>query len=335
MEQNTLIKPLHGLRGAAAMTVVIGHLAPVEGAAAFGVVLFFVLSGFLMGRLYLERPFGAEAAWKYAAARFARIYPLFALVIVATAAANSLLPQSAVFGLAPADVVPHLLLAGSAQTVWTISVECQFYALFLLIWWARQKFASSHYFVAAVLLAACIGAIAVGKDAGRIALLRYLHIFALGLAVAVAAQYRGALLERISGWALPGFVLAYGVAFFAIPHFYPVDFVYADPVAIAICGGLIMAAVAAPTSLTGRLLSLPPMLWLGEISFGTYLLHRPVEALVGNTVGALLPAWLSFLLMVALTLALAHVAHQRVEDPARLRLRGLGEWKRGWRQSRA
>ncbi|RWP61688.1 acyltransferase family protein [Mesorhizobium sp.] len=56
---NGLIKPLHGLRGTAALSVLVGHAMLPSGiqtrfSASLGVVLFFVLSGFLMGHLYLK-----------------------------------------------------------------------------------------------------------------------------------------------------------------------------------------------------------------------------------------------------------------------------------------
>ena len=80
--KQAIIKPLHGIRGGAAATVVIGHNGIVKGSPSLGVVLFFVLSGFLIGKLYLERPFKAAEVWTYLVARFARIYPLFAFVVI-------------------------------------------------------------------------------------------------------------------------------------------------------------------------------------------------------------------------------------------------------------
>ncbi|TIW24509.1 MAG: acyltransferase, partial [Mesorhizobium sp.] len=61
------LQNLDGLRGLAALLVVAGHLCNVlgvlpgifgAGGAQVGVQLFFCLSGFLMGMLYLNAPFG-------------------------------------------------------------------------------------------------------------------------------------------------------------------------------------------------------------------------------------------------------------------------------------
>jgi hypothetical protein len=55
--RDPIIKPLQGLRGIAAGTVLIGHISPVPTAPSLGVVLFFVISGFLMGKIYLPKRF--------------------------------------------------------------------------------------------------------------------------------------------------------------------------------------------------------------------------------------------------------------------------------------
>jgi len=59
------IKSLDGLRGLAALIVVVSHFSFVvsrfahgelKGAGHAGLMIFFVLSGFLMGHLYLDTP---------------------------------------------------------------------------------------------------------------------------------------------------------------------------------------------------------------------------------------------------------------------------------------
>ena len=78
---------LTGLRGVAALVVVIAH-----GTDAFllekkyfelgeqAVFIFFVLSGFLMGRLYLTKPFTWAAVKGYILSRVGRIFPLCTLL---------------------------------------------------------------------------------------------------------------------------------------------------------------------------------------------------------------------------------------------------------------
>ena len=116
MAKTDIIKPLHGLRGAAALTVVVGHIHYAQTAPSLGVLLFFLISGFLMGRLYLETPPTRENLTNYALARVARVYPLFALVIIGTGVFNAL-SGARIFKLALEDVPLHLMLMGDASTV--------------------------------------------------------------------------------------------------------------------------------------------------------------------------------------------------------------------------
>src|SRR5580704_17034654 len=81
---------LDGLRGLAAYVVVVSHISNESnlwngllgrGGGQLGVMLFFVLSGYLMGALYLDRPFRAGEVWAYAVRRIARVVPLFYVVV--------------------------------------------------------------------------------------------------------------------------------------------------------------------------------------------------------------------------------------------------------------
>jgi peptidoglycan/LPS O-acetylase OafA/YrhL len=316
---SNLIKPLHGLRGIAAMTVVAGHLTlgHIMSAPALGVVLFFVLSGFLIGKLYIEQPFNLKNAWGYAVARFARVYPLFAVVIVCTALLNAV-AGSNIFGLRLSAVPAHLLLAGDALTVWTISAEFQFYIFFVLIWAIRSRLPSALAASLPLLFLASAIMLWLGTDAGRINLFGYLHIFVLGLVAASVTPMVGDRFRTIAAWFIPILAVTYAAVFLFSPYFYAPRWIYMDPVAIAVCGGLLGATIIGGECLPNRILSLPPLLWLGEISFGIYLLHRPVSAVVDAIVSF---DWLALPLSLALTLVFAQLAHWLIERPARRGIR--------------
>ncbi|TYC87321.1 acyltransferase [Novosphingobium sp. BW1] len=80
---------LDGARGVAAMAVVVSHCAnagfflriPGEGTGQMGVLLFVLLSGFLMAFLYGQRSFTNRQVMRYATHRIARVFPLFYLVL--------------------------------------------------------------------------------------------------------------------------------------------------------------------------------------------------------------------------------------------------------------
>jgi peptidoglycan/LPS O-acetylase OafA/YrhL len=326
MSERTMIKPLHGLRGMAAVTVIMGHLGPVHAAASIGVVLFFLLSGFLMGRLYLTRPFSGVEVARYAVARFGRVYPMFALIVLLAGAAGLLNSASGTpFNMTRGEIIPHLLLAGHGFTIWTISVEFQFYAVFLLMWFLYGKLPASNVLLALTVVVFTWIGIGPAASAGRIDLWRYLHLFTGGMLMAVALQSGASERVRsISSAAMPLLLIGYGVAFLVFPQVSPVDLIYADPAVVALCAGLIFTAVAAPHSRCGRILSIRPAVWLGEISFGIYLLHR-VAAWIVATAWPDIPGPAGFAIEVVLTLACATLLHRYYENPTRVMIRNIGE----------
>ena len=85
------IPALDGLRGLAAVVVLVSHVSNQvglwggllgNGGGQIGVMIFFVLSGYLMSFLYLDRPFNLAEVWGYAVHRGARVLPLFYGVVI-------------------------------------------------------------------------------------------------------------------------------------------------------------------------------------------------------------------------------------------------------------
>ena len=302
-----MVRPLHGLRGIAALSVVIGHTAPVMFNPSLGVVLFFCLSGYLLARLYAGTAFTFNNVQSYAVARFARVSPLFAVVVLATAAINKA-TGSNVFDLGLTNIIPHLTLGGAGPTIWTISVEFQFYAIFIILWALRMHGWSRPLLLLCALGATGVFAFVIPLE-GRINILRYLFIFLAGTMIA-QVQIR----EALASVGLPLLAIAY----VAIGIADPIGPIYDNPLAVAACVGLLACAVNAPASFASKILSLKTPYWLGEVSFGIYLLHRHAQRVAGKL---LEDDWLRFGLIVVLTLTLAGLAHVAVERPSRDYLR--------------
>lgn len=86
---------------------------------------------------------------------------------------------------------------------------------------------------------------------------------------------------------------------------------------IAVVAGLLVIAAAHPGTSTSRLFALAPLIWIGARSYGIYLWHLPVIALMAPEHGVDLPTgWLS-LLQAAVTVALAALSYRFVEMPIR------------------
>ena len=90
-------------------------------------------------------------------------------------------------------------------------------------------------------------------------------------------------------------------------------------------GTLVLIAVAvypAPTR-TARLLSLYPVRWVGQRSYGIYLIHWPVIVFFSAAPGEQPESPLSVVAQVALVIGLATLMNRLIEHP--IRARGLGD----------
>jgi peptidoglycan/LPS O-acetylase OafA/YrhL len=167
--------PLEGLRGLAALMVVYCHLfAPaaqidrgyspspwfwtVESGHA-AVVLFFVISGFVIG-LTNQEPYSPARLRGYAWRRFIRLVPLYVLAIAISVAfrpgdrpgtivANLFFLQNDL----PYGAV-HLPTLAANTNLWSLNFEVLYYALFVVIWKWRVPVAPLAAAAAGV---ACLG----------------------------------------------------------------------------------------------------------------------------------------------------------------------------------
>ena len=106
------------------------------------VLQFFALSGFLMGYLYMHKDFNRTNVTKYALARVARIFPLYAAALLAaTATWNGGGSLRFLKGLlfVNLQIEDDLRLPEQLGHLWTISVEVQYYVLFVLVWAAARR----------------------------------------------------------------------------------------------------------------------------------------------------------------------------------------------------
>ncbi len=290
------MRHLHALdevRGLAVLIVFASHAAndgllPAwlgGGAGQSGVQVFFLLSGFLMARLYATQSFDWVAATRFGAARAARILPLYGLVI-----GLSLL--AATLGFAPhyrfdntSQALAALALLHAPQELWSIPVEAQFYALFLLIW-ARigaQPATLALLVPPAFLLAAGWR----GLVSDVMILIPYLPVFLAG--VWLGTLPAKALRPLDATW-IRWFALAFligilpGLRPMLMPEiwdgFYPRFWL--DPPRLL--AALLLVASAAACG--GNWLAGAPLAALGRVSFAVYLFHRPALHWIGAEWGA-------------------------------------------------
>jgi peptidoglycan/LPS O-acetylase OafA/YrhL len=288
------ILTLDGLRGCAALIVVISHCAnagflPIflgQGFGQMGVALFYALSGLLMGRLYLWRSFERDELTKYAWRRGARVLPLYfsALLLGVLFMSTSLSP----YHLEDiGDVLRAAFLLHGTGVLWSIPVEIQFYVVFVGIWWAASRgklmTALIGLFVFQTVMVA--GYVLAFGISGTYTLLFWLHFFLFGTLLghlttrldlsAIVAKHKTAL--TLLAWVLliavviapPGVRVLLGI---------PKTMPFVDPVS----GGYPLMLLVVGLLGVGpmKIFAWSPLRWLGKVSFSVYLLHMPVLVIV-------------------------------------------------------
>lgn len=354
-EPSADLPALTGIRGLAAWFVVLYHIrigaAPyLPDWASFGlskgylaVDLFFMLSGFVLWLNYSDRlrRDGFGAVPKYLARRVARIWPLHLFILALTVLYASLVAATGELNTVHypwAELPLHVLLVHNwgftggltwNDPSWSISGEAAAYLLFPLIVLAIDwKRLSPVWAIAALLLLALLlstvmgwnGATILDRDIPRFGLLRAATEFTMGTIVCALWQRwspRPSLAAALAG-ALGTAALLLGFAAGA-----PETLVV--PLFLA---GLLLA-LAMTSGRPGNVLAARPIVYLGEISYSTYLVHFLLyilfKILFVEDPGNVPPALLGLFLLLTL---LASVAlYHGIERPAQRALNRLFDRK--------
>ncbi|WP_420453256.1 acyltransferase family protein [Ilumatobacter sp.] len=343
---------LDGLRGLAVLAVLAFHSGwgePVDG-GYLGVSVFFTLSGFLVtqvllahhgrtGRLDLAR-FSSRRVWRLipaAALTLATIVGLAAVGIFDAEAIRGSVPWAAVHLFNWAEVAAGESYADfftqptPVDHFWSLSIEEQFYLGFPLsialvvairARWTGRVALATPWRTTAALCAAAFAASCV-------------HVALAALRGDAAEVYygTGARAAEIAAGGLVGSLVAGGalrpvrsaiVAALAVAI--AISVLVADPVESSwpYRGGLPIFAAAVAVVLAGSdrpgriraLLSVRPLVAIGTISYGLYLVHWPVFVVVASQPWAD-DAWTRDLAGWAASFAIALVSFAVVESPLR------------------
>lgn len=302
--ENHLIKPLTSIRFFAALAVVIFHSgasfvsvnphvpSPLKTLLLngyVGVTFFFVLSGFILQLTYRGRITGLGPVKKFGIARFARLYPAYALAVLAMAPFVTVkgwgdVPQF----LLLQSWIPYGALGWSTWNMptWTLSVELFFYLCFPLLSRAVSA-AGTRWLAGLILVLLCFDAITASSavvDNAKVAfgwmhwtpipLLR-LPEFVIGICAAELSKRRIRL--PIPSWIL-AVVLVAGLCLSGNPHM--------SAFATAMAVLLISAVAGDHGSRFAKALSARWLVLLGGASYSLYLMHQPVHFAIVTWLGA-------------------------------------------------
>jgi peptidoglycan/LPS O-acetylase OafA/YrhL len=322
------LRRLNALRGLAAMIVVVSHFANAmafhpalgHGAGQMGVMLFFLLSGFLMAYLYLGQVASTATLRRFAVARVARVVPLYYLVVLASFALTQWSYPDVLYRIAdvPALLMALLFVRGDS-VLWTIPPELQFYALFALAWLCKARLGAVLVFALIALVAVDFGLLAIVDIAAAPPMLKAFPYFAAG-SVMGYAYWR---------WQIPARRRShfYVLALVLIPLLYPDIFasltghqhaMWAD-VRVWFGMAAVFFAMVFLVPDGNRVLENVVGDGLGKISYSIYLLHLPVLALLQRA--GIPSGWLGLVLFLAATCVAASASFALIEAPLRKGLR--------------
>jgi peptidoglycan/LPS O-acetylase OafA/YrhL len=323
-----LAEPYYGGTAQSATSSVVRVLAwsPVHIVWAGGeaVFVFFVLSGYVLMR-WQERGFSLAA---YYPQRLARLYlPVIGAVAVVSVLV-ALRPPPAADGLgawlprhpeasASAAVQDSVLLLGPSGVnppLWSLQFEV-LYSLaapvvgLVVLWWAAK--ARRWFWVPAVATLAFIAAM----DGHRS--IQLAAMFALGAALPlVVDRMRDGVDGSGRWWGLGALAVA---SLLLTAYWWP----GVTNLVLPAAGAALLVVVAVTVAPVSAFLSARPVRWLGLISFSLYLIHEPIEVLLGYVLGPSNGAWV-LPIGVPLSLAAAWVFWRFVEAPAHRLSRTVG-----------
>jgi peptidoglycan/LPS O-acetylase OafA/YrhL len=347
---------LDGLRGLAALWVLVGHCMiltgfslPIIGKPDFGVDLFILLSGFLMvfqSQLRSEsEDWTSAGTWAaFWTRRFFRIAPLFYLmlaaalilgpgiyanrVVIDSFLGHELQQPARYLDASFANVTMHLSFAfglvpqyafRTPLPDWSLGLEMQFYAAFPILVLLSRKvgWLSTAILVAAagVVVVWLIGRLGIGFPMPAFLPLK-MHLFLCGMLIAADHRNSAGRLAAQIGLALILAAIPVGgrqgvasmivrellvLVFFLLVHWRTVG-------VINFVSGL----------LGGKLFH-----WLGELSFGAYLVHllimQPVSGWAIGRFGASIGNFARFCLVLGIVVPTAYliafVTYRAIEVP--------------------
>lgn len=331
---------IEGLRALAIIPVVVFHAWPALMPGGYvGVDVFFVISGYLITLLLLQRlAAGSYSIGAFYAARIRRIFPALFVMLALTVPAAWLLLSPQALGefarvLAATGVFASNLelyrttgyFEGATELkplvhTWSLAVEEQYYIVFPLLLaalhrWARRAIAPVLAGVG--LLSLAYSQYLLAHDAPLAfysALSRTCELMVGSLLALRVAQER----PPLPGWArqlLGGAGLA---AIAAACVWLRPDSTFPGLTALWPCLGAaaLIEAGRGEGSAASRLLAMPPLRWVGALSFSLYLWHWPLlvfarHLLLGH------PDALQAGIAVLMSLALAWASLRWVETPVR------------------
>lgn len=333
-----MLNPLTSFRFIAALAVFLSHL----GSSLFregyiGVSFFFVLSGFILAYNYHSRldTLDASKVKSFYLARIARIYPihvltlLIAIPLVISSLSDNLITNVTKF------VSNLLLLQGFIpyedfyfsfnNPSWSLSAEMFFYVLFpiLIFWMLRIKSSLKLIMLILVSWVTSIAIVSIFKDSSFQHWLFYvfplfrLFDFIIGIALGLLfIKYK----TKFSHFGNTNFEIISLLLLMTAIIFHPyIHQAFRWGTYYIPFMSLVIFVFAFQKGLISKILSNKYLVYLGEISFSFYMIHKLIIRYIQKFVG-----WTPLLVVVAFlsSILISHLLFKYYETPTRRWIRG-------------
>jgi peptidoglycan/LPS O-acetylase OafA/YrhL len=304
------IREIDGLRAAAVMAVILFHWQRRYLAGGFiGVDLFFVISGYVITAGLLRED--TISLRHFYMRRVFRIFPALA----ATLAVFSIIRIDEASNALPAALSvmnwKRALGFGSDGGIfghaWSLSIEEQFYLLWPLCLILLLRTKRTRPVLVAAIICIALWRAALLHFTGPVRVYNGLDTHSDGLLIGCLL----ATMPKLSGrlWIIPAAGLL-AFAYFADEE-NPLMLGTGLVAVNLLAAWLIGSAANAPVMLS-RLLTIPPVQWVGTRSYAIYLWHYPIGMTLSQHMGGKLMTILCF----ALTFAAAELSFRLIEKPA-------------------
>lgn len=354
-QRNQRIVALDGLRALAIAGVVLYHLRPSRLTGGFlGVTLFFTLSGYLATKSIMRATARDGFSYpRYICRRVARMMPPIVVTIALTAvatyiAAPSLLPKVQQDALPSALFlsnwfyifrnVSYFAAAGLPSPLthlWFCAVTMQFYLVWPVILMALcSKTRSRNTAIGITIAFALVSTAAMvlmfnpTADTSRVYYgtdARAAELLCGALAAIAAPRLREILsgdihtpgankgISKVNAISIAWLVAVIAGALMLTGEsawLYRGGFLL-----LALVTGLLIICVQNTECIVRRLLSVKPLVWLGQRSFSVYLVHYPLLLLMNPATRTTRIAWWEQALQLVVILTVAEVFYRLVERP--------------------
>lgn len=332
---------IDGLRAIAVLSVLLYHLdLPFISAGFIGVDVFFVISGFLITSILMQDlAEGRFNLLRFYRKRALRILPplILMLVVMSALALIVMLPgeirsmaqavgatlgfASNVFFWTTSDYFTPEAKENPFLHTWSLGVEEQFYIVLPILLWLLYRWCRPHSSLGGlklgltltVLVSFCFGSWSVGSHPQAAFYLLPARYWEMGAGAMLSVLLPNSRMRPVYAEALgAGGVFLIGAALLLLT---PASSFPGINALWPVLGAVAVIAAGGAT-VSGRMLSLPPMLFLGRISYSLYLWHWPLIVLWKLHIGGEL-AFVDQLGLGLVSMAMATASTHWVEAPLR------------------